>query len=104
MRGRGDNMWPERDLWFLSFQKGGGRLLCFFFFLKDEKGARLLLREDRVRRFSCVFPPFFCSLNCPLCAYGWRFIYIKIYTRAIQGNIAIIIAEIVFYNQHQQFL
>jgi hypothetical protein len=37
-------------------------------------------------------------------AYGWRFTYIEISIRAIQENLAIIIAEIVFYNQHQQIL
>jgi len=32
MRGRGDSVWPVRDLWFLSFQKGGGAPASFFFF------------------------------------------------------------------------
>jgi hypothetical protein len=40
MRGRGDSVWPVRDLWFLSFQKGGGAPASFFF-LKDERGATI---------------------------------------------------------------
>ena len=40
----------------------------------------------------------------PPSAYGWRFTYIETFTRVIQGNIAVIITEINFYKQPQQFL
>jgi hypothetical protein len=42
-----------------------------------------------IKLFLCKFSPPF--------AYGWRFTYIEISTRAIQGNIAIIIFYLRIY-------
>jgi len=99
-------VWPKRDLCFLFKNQGGG---CFIFKkMRGGEGYGFFAREDRFR-FFFVFSLFLKNyppvniFSPPIIMAGGSFIW-KISTRVIQGNIAIIIAEIVFYNQHQQIL
>ena len=91
-----------REISLVSSKEGA---VLFFFFLKMSRGYDFFAREVGLGFvfFFCVSPHFCFSLPPFLYMAGGLFIY-KISTCAIQGNIAIIITEIVFYNQHQQIL
>jgi len=108
----------KKNVWVVVICNTQENIFIFFFFvkytsitIKDNKkslrgGDGSSWPGEKIRFRVLWLPSFFIlklflsKFSLPF-AYGWRFTYIEISTRVIQGNIAIII---IFYNQHQQIL
>ena len=111
-KGAGKAMEEEEDGWWGKTknqnQQGGGDCLSFGSLAFGQKrGGWRLGRRRKGLGFSYGFPKFlslkiiFVNFVLSPLAYNRRFIYIENFYTCYLENIAIIIAEIVFDNQHQ---